>query len=123
MKKTSVTGPCWTSNNSTRSADLPADFGHRSVLYQSVLEHLLVKPGATYLDGTVGAGGHSFAIMHSSSPDGCLLGLDRDPAALALARGRLASFGERALLVHSSFASMGEHAVRLGFGGRRRPLG
>ncbi len=116
MKKTSVTGPGWTSNNPTRSADLPADFGHRSVLYQSVLEHLLVKPGANYLDGTVGAGGHSFAIMHASSPDGRLLGMDRDPAALALARRRLAPFGERALLVHSSFASMGEHAVRLGFG-------
>lgn len=116
MKRPLATGRGWTSNNPTRSADLGADFGHQSVLYQSVLEHLSVKPGACYLDGTVGAGGHSIAIIHASSPDGRLLGMDRDPTALALARRRLAPFGERALLVHSSFASMGEHARRLGFG-------
>jgi 16S rRNA (cytosine1402-N4)-methyltransferase len=54
----------------------------------------------------VGAGGHAAGILEASGPDGELLGLDRDPAALTRARARLARFSERAHLVHRSFAEM-----------------
>jgi 16S rRNA (cytosine1402-N4)-methyltransferase len=90
--------------------------GHISVLYQVVLEYLSIKPGGSYLDGTVGAGGHAAAIMEASAPDGRLLAMDRDPAALTFAGERLAPYGERVTLVRASFDQMGELAPRRGFG-------
>ena len=58
---------------------------HIPVLYQEVLDTLNIIPGGRYVDGTLGAGGHSRGILELSSPDGKLLGFDRDPEALALA--------------------------------------
>lgn len=75
---------------------------HIPILVQPILEHLL--PAARILDGTVGAGGHSAALLEAGGES--LIGLDRDPQALALARERLAPFGARAQLVHSSYAEM-----------------
>jgi len=114
MKTTPASGPAWESD-AGQTAGLPTGFGHVPVLYQPVLEYLSVRPGGRYLDGTVGAGGHAAAILEASSPDGRLLGMDRDPAALAFAGQRLARFGDRVTLLHSSFARMGEHATSLGF--------
>ena len=99
-----------------RSLGCPADSGHISVLYQAVLEYLSVKPGNSYLDGTVGVGGHASAILNASSPDGRLLAMDCDPAALSFAGERLAQYGDRVVFVRSSFDQMGEQAARLGFG-------
>ncbi len=79
---------------------------HVPVLYQQVLTYLAVRPGAIYVDGTVGGGGHARAILEAIAPGGRLLGLDRDPAALAVAERQLASFGERVLLRHGSFARL-----------------
>lgn len=114
MKKTPVNGLTWASDTGQETGD-PADHGHISVLYQSVLEYSSVRPGGRYLDGTLGAGGHAAAILDASSPDGRLLGMDRDPDALSFARQRLAPYGDRVVLVHASFAEMGKHAARLGF--------
>lgn len=83
---------------------------HVPVLLQAVLDLLAVRPGGVYVDGTLGGGGHARAILALSSPDGRLLGLDRDPAALAAARERLAPFGARAVLRHGSFARLRELA-------------
>ncbi len=58
---------------------------HVPVLFQEVLEVLNPVPGGLYVDGTIGAGGHSRGILERSAPDGMLIGFDRDPAALALA--------------------------------------
>ena len=60
-------------------------------------------PHALWVDGTVGGGGHSHAIL-SARADSRLLGLDLDPHALTLAAERLAEFGERAILRHASYA-------------------
>ena len=79
---------------------------HTPVLYQEVLAALEPRAGARYIDGTVGAGGHAQGVLEASHPDGELLGLDRDPAAIALARRRLKPFGKRAILRQSSFAEM-----------------
>ncbi len=79
---------------------------HIPVLVHAVLSWLRVRPGGVYVDGTVGGGGHGEAILEASSPDGRLLGLDRDPEALEVARARLARFGDRAVLRHGSFADL-----------------
>jgi 16S rRNA (cytosine1402-N4)-methyltransferase len=58
------------------------------------------------IDGTVGMGGHAEAVLERSGADVRLLGLDADPEALRQAGTRLARFGERARLVHASFADL-----------------
>jgi 16S rRNA (cytosine1402-N4)-methyltransferase len=84
---------------------------HVPVLLQEVVEGLRIEPGGRYIDATVGGGGHAHEILAASSPDGVLLGLDRDPAALEVAGARLAGYGERFELVHSSFAQLAEVAA------------
>ena len=79
---------------------------HIPVLLQAVLSFLQVRPGGVYIDGTVGGGGHAAAILAASAPDGRLLGLDRDPAALKVAREHLAPYGERVTLRRGSFADL-----------------
>jgi 16S rRNA (cytosine1402-N4)-methyltransferase len=63
-----------------------------------------LKPGGRYCDATLGVGGHTFAMLQRSAPDGHVIGLDRDPAALATAGARLESFGARVTLVHARFS-------------------
>lgn len=90
--------------------------GHVPVLYAEVMDGLAPRAGGRYIDGTLGAGGHAAGILERSAPDGRLLGFDRDPAAVAFAARRLASFGERATLVASSFGDMADIAPARGFG-------
>ena len=70
-----------------------------------VVELLAPQRGGFFVDATVGSGGHARALLESG-PDIELLGLDRDPDALALARARLAPFGERVRLVAGNFADL-----------------
>jgi len=79
-------------------------YAHVSVLLQEVLELLCPGPGKRYLDGTLGGGGHTEQILTRSSPDGSVLGLDRDDDALAAARERLRGFGQRLIARQASFA-------------------
>ena len=88
---------------------------HVPVLYDEVLELLQPRPGGRYLDGTVGAGGHTSGILQASAPDGMVLALDRDPEAIAFARQRLAEYDERVTLVKASYAAMAAIAERVGF--------
>jgi 16S rRNA (cytosine1402-N4)-methyltransferase len=83
---------------------------HLPVLYHELLAGLRPGPGGKYIDGTLGAGGHAAGILTLSSPDGRLLGMDRDPAALEAARAALALFGERAVTVRASYTRMAEAA-------------
>jgi len=80
-------------------------YPHQPVLLEECLALLGPggEPGAIVVDGTVGTGGHAEAMLARSAPDGRLIGLDRDSAALAIARARLAPFGARVTLVHASF--------------------
>ena len=78
--------------------------GHLSVLLNEAIAWLDPKPGGRYCDATVGAGGHAAAVLERSAPDGRLIGLDRDPAALAIAGAHLQPFGDRVTLVHARFS-------------------
>jgi len=79
---------------------------HIPVLLGEVLKAIDPNPGQRFIDGTVGAGGHSEAILKASAPDGQLLGLDADPAALDIARQRLAAYADRVRLVNANFSDI-----------------
>lgn len=89
---------------------------HIAVLYQESLEALQPHAGGLYIDGTVGAGGHTRGILLGSAPDGRVLAFDRDAAALATAQARLGELAERVTWVHASYAEMGTIAPARGFG-------
>lgn len=76
---------------------------HIPVMLEEIMQALQVGPGKIYLDGTVGYGGHATAILQRSTPDGVLIGLDRDPEALAAAREELSPYGERCHLWHRNY--------------------
>ncbi len=79
-----------------------------------VLAHLEPEAGHIYCDGTLGGAGHSREILERSSPDGRLIGIDRDPDALAAARITLESFGDRAVTVHGRFGDIAAILAGLG---------
>ncbi len=89
---------------------------HTPVLLAEALDGLQARPGGVYIDGTVGAGGHSAAIMERAE-GGKLLGLDVDPTALKLASERLHSYIEsgRVRLVRANFERIAEVALAEGF--------
>lgn len=87
-------------------ADRPEKDGsqaHLPVLYQEIILALHPHNRGRYVDATLGAGGHAGGILEASSPKGQLLGLDVDSQALKIAKGNLAHFGKRAMLVKSSY--------------------
>jgi len=86
---------------------------HHPVMVERVVGLLRPRAGGVYLDATLGLGGHAERLLAASAPDGRVVGLDRDPAALALARERLAGAGERLVTVAASFADLAEVAQRL----------
>jgi 16S rRNA (cytosine1402-N4)-methyltransferase len=90
-----------------------AGLPHHPVLYHEIIHALQPRRGGRYVDGTLGAGGHAWGILHHSAPDGILLGLDLDPQALSLARQRLAEFGSRAVLVQDSYTTLLEQLEQL----------
>lgn len=77
---------------------------HVSVMAGNVLALLAPAPDRVLLDLTVGAGGHAEAFLLASAPTGSVIGVDRDPRALALAGARLAPFGARVRLLAGDFA-------------------
>ena len=91
------------------------DAPHLPVLYKTIITALQPKSTGRYIDGTLGAGGHSAGILAESAPDGEILGFDLDPQALAIARERLASFGKRIHIVQASYTTMKEEAAKLGW--------
>jgi 16S rRNA (cytosine1402-N4)-methyltransferase len=90
-------------------------FAHVSVLSREVAELLRPEPGKRYLDGTLGGGGHTEEILIRSSPDGRVLGLDRDDEAIAAAGERLQRFGDRLVARQGSFANAKEILAEIGW--------
>jgi 16S rRNA (cytosine1402-N4)-methyltransferase len=89
---------------------------HVPVLFQQAIDFLRVRSGGTYLDCTLGMGGHAAGIVRLLGPEGHLIGFDRDPEALELAKVRLArvsnelgSQAPRLTLIGEAFSSVVEH--------------
>jgi len=82
-------------------------FAHESVLAAEVLEHLAPRDHGVYVDGTLGGAGHAAQILERA-PQASLIGIDRDPAALARSREVLAGFADRARLVHGEYSDLAQ---------------
>jgi 16S rRNA (cytosine1402-N4)-methyltransferase len=89
---------------------------HVSVLFQEAIDLLRVRKNGTYVDCTVGLGGHAEGIVRRLGPEGRLIGFDRDPEALDLAKMRLArvvnelgSEAPQVTLLSEAFSSIAEH--------------
>ncbi|HIQ67619.1 MAG TPA: 16S rRNA (cytosine(1402)-N(4))-methyltransferase RsmH [Candidatus Faecousia excrementigallinarum] len=82
-----------------------SEFHHVSVLLQECLEGLNIRPDGIYVDGTLGGAGHSSRIAQRLTT-GRLIGIDRDPVALAAAGERLKPWKDRVTLVHSNFCEI-----------------
>ena len=113
--------------------------GHVPVLLKEAIDFLAVKRGGTYLDATVGLGGHSYEIARRLGAPGHLIGFDKDPAALEIAKAVLSSqlsvlsegSGEKptnldwptVTLIHESFAEVGERVAPASLDGLMADLG
>ncbi|HUF46887.1 MAG TPA: 16S rRNA (cytosine(1402)-N(4))-methyltransferase RsmH [Vicinamibacterales bacterium] len=80
------------------------DPAHEPVLVREVVSLLRPRAGGFYVDATVGLGGHTAALLEAGA--GRVLGVDRDEAALAVARERLASAGDRVTLLHQDYRTL-----------------
>jgi len=94
----------------------PGGVAHVPVMVGEVAEWLRPRPGAFLVDATVGLGGHAAALV-AAAPDIELLGLDRDPAALAIARQPLAGGHQAVILRQAHFADLPEILGDLGRNG------
>ncbi len=88
---------------------------HIPVLLAQVLAAIRPQADGRYIDATLGAGGHTAAILDSSAPDGRVLAFDRDPEAVEFARTKLAGYGNRVTLVNASYTDMATIVPRHGF--------
>ncbi len=105
-------------------------FGHVPVLLQQAIEFLAVRRGGTFIDLTLGLGGHGWEIAKRLGPAGRLIGFDKDPAALERARERLlspppemAADWPKIELVHASFAEVAQHVAPASVDGLLADLG
>jgi 16S rRNA (cytosine1402-N4)-methyltransferase len=124
------------------STDTPQGVGHGSgreaghvpVLLKEAIDFLAIKRGGTYIDATVGLGGHSFEIAKRLGAPGHLIGLDKDPAALEIARERLvvgrsslvvceAADWPQITLLHRSFAELANDGRRTAYDGILADIG
>jgi 16S rRNA (cytosine1402-N4)-methyltransferase len=76
---------------------------HVPVLVEEVMTFLRCEPGRTYVDATLGGGGHASEILKRSSPDGALIGMEWDEDALSEARHMLMPFGDRVKILRENF--------------------
>lgn len=88
---------------------------HVSVLLDECIKYMNIRPDGVYVDGTLGLGGHSEAILEKLTAGGTLIGIDRDDHALEDAGKRLSRFGSQAVLVKGNFGDVASIVERLGF--------
>jgi len=88
-------------------------YRHVPVMVKEVIYYLNCSPNKTYVDGTLGGGGHAQAILEAISPDGCLIGIDRDPDAIACARKSLHRFRPNVQIFHDDFTHLPQILSRL----------
>lgn len=81
------------------------EFKHTSVLLEETIENLRVKPDGSYIDGTLGGGGHAYHIASKLSGNGRLIGIDQDKEALQAARERLLPFKDRVTIIRDNYCN------------------
>ncbi len=79
---------------------------HVPVLLQEVIRESHIKPGAIYVDGTLGAGGHAKALFLEANKDLAIFGFDKDLEAQKIAQAVLSDAGATPIIIHASFAGM-----------------
>lgn len=93
---------------------MPEFAPHAPVLVRESLDLLAPLPGSIAVDLTLGAGGHAEALLETIGPEGRLVGIDRDPAALAFATRRLERFGDRFVAVRGDYRDLTSLLAGLG---------
>ena len=81
-------------------------FHHISVLLHETVESLAIRPDGIYVDGTLGGGGHGFAVASRLQQGGMLIGIDQDEDAVRAAGERLESFGSRVRIVRDNYVNL-----------------
>lgn len=100
--------PRWYIRHKQVSPDNGVDSSmHTSVLLSESVSALAISATGSYVDATFGRGGHSSAILEQLGPDGCLMGVDKDPQAIAAGQ-KLASEDRRFRMQHGSFSNLDE---------------
>ncbi len=89
-------------------------FEHKSVLLEETINGLNIRPDGTYVDGTLGGGGHAYEIARRLSDKGSIIGIDQDAAAIEAAGIRLKDFGEKVTIVRSNYCEMKSRLHELG---------
>lgn len=82
------------------------DFKHISVLLNETLDNLAIKEDGTYVDGTLGGGGHAYEVLKRLGPNGRYIGIDQDEDAIAAASLRLSQFGDKVTIIRSNYSQM-----------------
>lgn len=82
------------------------NFKHVSVLLEETIENLNIKTNGTYVDGTLGGGGHSYHILERLTDGGHLYGIDQDADAIAAASKRLEAFGDQVTIIRNNYSDM-----------------
>ena len=90
------------------------EFQHKSVLLNETIEGLHIRPDGTYVDGTLGGGGHAYEIAKRLSDKGSIIGIDQDAVAIEAAGIRLKDFGEKVTIVRSNYCDMKSRLQELG---------
>jgi 16S rRNA (cytosine1402-N4)-methyltransferase len=95
----------------------PAEIRHEPVVLEEAIAALAPRSGGRYLDGTFGGGGHTSEILECTAPDGLVLAIDADPAAVkrAIALSAEPGIGDRLKLVHGNFKDLSAIARGAGF--------
>lgn len=89
------------------------EFKHTSVLYEEIIENLMIKPEGIYVDGTLGGGGHSSGICQKLGSTGTLIGIDRDADALKAAQTNLKDYDCKKHFVQDNYENITEVLERL----------
>ncbi|NCC00077.1 MAG: 16S rRNA (cytosine(1402)-N(4))-methyltransferase RsmH [Clostridia bacterium] len=90
------------------------NFKHQSVLLDETIENLNILPEGTYVDGTLGGGGHAFYVCSRLNEKGHFIGIDQDAAAIEAAGERLSQFGDKVTIVRSNYSEMKQVLNNLG---------
>ncbi len=92
------------------------EFKHYSVMLEETIAQLHIKPDGTYVDGTLGGGGHAFHVCKQLE-SGRFIGIDQDEAAISAAGQRLSCYGDKVTIIRSNYCNMRSALQELGITG------